>query len=278
MKKLLFISLLSSSIFSTGLEAKSTSFEVKPVLGYRQDGFKWTTKTGATANWKRLKFINYGLETATTFNKIRITLDGTIGNLLKGSLNSSSYFLTPTGTGSFKTRGMAYRVNLGGGYDFCVLKRITLTPLVGYSYDVLQLKLPNKTTSAITSLKNTTQWHGPWAGGELRAKLSPRISLKGSLAYYVSFYDGDGNWKLLGQATNNKFKQSGTSSGLLGKLGVDMKVSKSSAFGVNGNMNWRRLKGGKDKRTLANGRVLSSKFKKINWTSFGANATFTQTF
>lgn len=135
------------------------------------------------------------------FNHHHLELGATMG------LNKSDdlFFYGNDGelTGAFNYK--AIKVQLSYGYGFELTDFLTLTPLVGATYNIMSgQKVNNMTVNSNSNFKNANSISGV-AGIRLGAKLTEMIEFYLSPSFHIGLYK-DGNCKLL-NSNDNKIKQ-----------------------------------------------------------------------
>lgn len=284
MKKCLFFSSLWISLLltSTCFAVKNVETKLTPVVGYRQDSIKWNLKNGDSGQWKSLKFIEYGVKGVTTLNdRYVISYDITLANLVSGTYQDNHY-LNPFGTSSTaaeKFSSLAFRPNLGLGYKFKPVKYFDIIPQVGFLYDLLYIKTKTNNTGAISALRDTIQWYGPWFGFDTTTKITQRWTMNFGAAYQITFYNNSGNWKIPPSQGNNTMHQRGTvGQGFAGRFRIEYEVVKSVSLGGEADIAWKKVTNGHDSRSFAGGGTVKSSLSKVTYNSFGARAVLTKAF
>lgn len=282
-KSLISLSVLLSVISSDSVLAKKkVEYSGKPFIGYRQDQFKWNTKTGASQKWKNLRGIEYGVKNQIIFlGKYTIDVDFGFANLFNGSMTDNRYLAAPGGVNptrnSSKGTAFIFEPNIAFGFKAKPLKCLELMPMVGMSYDLVKISENKKSGNPLTSISNTLNFYGPYVGANALIKLGKKVVIDTGLAYKIAFYNGKGNWKFANNTTTNTMTQSGNGHGVKAKFGVHVQAAKSVMIGLESAFEWNRISSASDTRKFSNGATSKTK-SNVKWTTISGRLVVTKSF
>lgn len=188
-------------------------------------------------------------------------------------------------------------VSVGGGYAFFFMQdRLSVAPLLGYSYHKQNFRITNgtqvisednpfstdpgdnpPTLGPLSSQLNSTyfaRWMGPWLGCDLRYRLkdrSPRfppIQVGLSVELHWADYYGEGNWNLRSDLEHPKsFEHEAQGSGIsiTGECLIKLAVHWDLAL----NLNFQEWSTGRgtDRKFLQGGGTVKTRLNEVNWES-----------
>jgi hypothetical protein len=273
------------------------SFEIGG--GYRTDRLHWHVGFGqnvdpqlpisgsSSLRWRDLRI---GLITATGryTNCANIYFRGfaTAGQIYHGRAEDKDFLLGQLITESHATAnaGHVYDFSGGIGYTFRFLcNRGSISPLIGYSYDVQQLQMNHLKVvfdelggilGRVPGLHNNyrTRWKGFWFGVDFRLYMMCGLTLFGSAEYHLTHLRAYGHWNLRTDFVKD-FKQHARGHGDLYTLGIRYEFFKRFYLAATGiYQGWHTHKG-TDKVYLRSGAV-ESRLRGVFWHSLGFTGTF----
>ncbi len=199
------------------------SFDV--FTGYRTDDLNWNiagTITGTNPNiiseltWSDLQSYQIqGRGEVVLLEQIVLEGSGAYARIFSGDNQDSDYDgadrtdefsrsnnAADVGTMNDFSGGLGYRVNIEKYFDIFPVEKLSVTPLVGYSYNAQNLRMQDgfstiPATGAFGGLnsKYETEWKGPWLGAQVSAKAE---KLTGSFRFEYHFlnFSADADWNL----------------------------------------------------------------------------------
>lgn len=289
-----FVILCLVSSFPLQARRQIVTFDLTPLVGYRQDNVRWRTKSGTVSpgvtlpvgkfRWRNINGIEYGFNTRTTIrDRYIMDVDFEFANFLGGTMKDTDYLAAP-GSGnpiqnSMKlNNGFAFSPNLAFGIKLKPSRAFDLTPLIGIDYNRLRLTGKKNAGSPLTSLTNTLQSYGPYLGFDSKTKFTKRISMNFGAAISLAYYNGRGNWRFQQNTSNNTMRQTGSGFGLRGQIGLKYMLFQSITVGGEADINWNRILRGNDTRRFSNDGGGKVHLNNVNWTSFSGRLTLTKSF
>lgn len=180
-------------------------------------------------------------------------------------------------------KGHVYDLSGGIGYTFRFLcNRVSISPLIGYSYDVQQLRMNNLDVKRdlldgiigrIPGLHNSyrTRWKGFWFGVDFRLYMFCHLTLFGSAEYHRTHFRAYGHWNLRTDFVKD-FKQHASGHGNLYTLGIRYDIAQYYLAATGIYQGWH-THSGIDKVYLVD-RSIESRLRGVFWHSLGFTGTF----
>ena len=229
------------------------------------------------------------------------------GDIYAGRNQDSDYF------GDNRTRefsrsnnqadaGSLWDSSLGGGMVFFLAgRKLSLTPLLGFSYHAQNLTIqdgyqtlsdpsqapplhPGITLPPIGPIagldsRYETEWRSGWLGLDLRYQPLPVFSLQGTVEIHGGQFRASGDWNLRDDLRHpDSFKQnSDDASGLLANLGLRVGGPRLQLSADLTYQEWR-ADDGESWTYFSDGTVGLTRLNEVNWRVFSVNAGLTLSF
>ncbi len=270
--------------------------------GYRIDDFDWSIAGNAPPAFGG-NFVNVLSE--LTWSDLEIfQLELGIGKffpnsiLLKGSLsyglifdgeNQDSDYAGDNRTLEFSRSnngaddGETVDGSIGLGYHLPLLSdTFGITPLIGYSYNALHLKIRDGFQTIppfgpFTGLNSSydARWYGPWVGLELNAKkygknsLSPAHEFFIGAEYHWAEYEAEANWNLRVDLAHPKsFEHEADGTGIVFSAGYSYFFNPQWSLDFSGKYQKWETDPGIDRVFFADGTEAETRLNEVNWKSF----------
>lgn len=177
-------------------------------------------------------------------------------------------------------RGDTLDLSFGVGQKISFLNdRLTLIPLVGYSYHAQNLKLldgfqtiPADGPFAGLNSSYDTEWRGPWLGIELEWALSERLSFGWLTEYHRADYSAEANWNLrtepvTGFAHPLSFEHGADGDGWVNEIGLEFLLSDQWSLNLSGTFERWQTEAGYALVFFADGSQVATRLNQVNWES-----------
>ncbi len=187
--------------------------------------------------------------------------------------------------------------SLGGGYAFFFMQdRLSVAPLVGYSYHKQNLRITNgmqvisldnpfsmdpddnpPAIGPLSSALNSTyraRWRGPWLGLDLRYRPKnralrwPPLQLGLSVEYHWADYYGEGNWNLRSDLDHPKsFEHEADGTGI--SITGECLIKLTPHWDLSAHLNFQdwSTSSGTDRKFLNGGGSIKTRLNEVNWES-----------
>lgn len=310
--KVLLLLLLMSLCYVGSSLAQQSGLTIHPEVtvdaGYRMDQIDWSiagTRAGTAPNilseltWDDLEIYQFRMhgsidlvsDKAGRFNPHMRGLIG-YGFIQDGTVQDSDYLgdnrtLEFSRSNNAADQGNVLDLSLGFGPKISLWEgRLTLIPLVGYSYHEQNLKLldgyqtiPAKGAFAGLDSSYDTQWYGPWLGIEFEFIPSSRLLFRGLTEYHQVDYYAEANWNLRTAFAHPKsFEHYADGSGWINELGVDFLLNKNWSLALSGTYQIWETDPGHERLFLADGSTYATRLNQVNWESASLQLGLTYRF
>lgn len=181
--------------------------------------------------------------------------------------------------------GNVYDLSAGLGYQFRI-KRLTIAPLIGYSYHTQNLVITdgNQTIPPIghfPGLHSTydAQWDGPWTGLDLSFTIIEKLMLSGVVEYHWADYKGVADWNLRDDFDHPRsFEHTAEGNGILVSAAIHYAFSEHWGVGFAGNYQDWSTDPGTDRTFFADGTEVTTRLNEVNWDSVATELSITFRF
>ncbi|MDY7030391.1 MAG: TonB-dependent receptor [Thermodesulfobacteriota bacterium] len=183
--------------------------------------------------------------------------------------------------------------SLGMGLRFFhVWDKLTLTPLVGYSYHEQNLTVTNGLQTISTrfpaiplgpfpGLNSTyeTQWKGPWVGVDLDYRLTRNFHFAVTLEYHWAEYEAEANWNLRTDLAHPKsFEHRADGNGMVISLYFEYAFTKRLSIDTILDFQDWKTETGVHRAFGADGSTGTTQLNEINWESTAFMLSITYEF
>jgi hypothetical protein len=273
--------------------------EVRVSAGVRHDNLDWNTGSNRPGSdilseleWK-LDMAEIRLDGNWINDKgIVFNAEASYARATSGDNRDSDYELTRSRefsrSKSDADGSKATRFSLGIGGRFVPNPNLAITPLLGYAWQNLDLRMKDGVqTLCVTpnifgyncppvgyrmrELDSTYEprWHGPWLGTQLDFRASDRLDFKLSAKYSWFDYKADANWNLRSDLEHPvSFRHTGDSRGWRLEAGANWNFTERHAISLTLNWDKQKLTNGTAKHYRANGTVIEQPLNDVNWDSW----------
>lgn len=293
-----FLALIFSVAPTMADSIEDLSFQLE--AGYRRDELDWNIGGGFTGpniiselEWEDLEI--YQIKTAGKLSigngaaPFDICLKGSMayGWIVDGENQDSDFAgdnrtLEYSRSNNASDDGNVVDVSAGIGPQFKVLaNRLTVTPLVGYSYHEQNLRMEDGFQTIATDgftpppgsfpgLDSTydTRWRGPWTGVDLRVRPDEKFMFFGNFEYHWANFEAEADWNLRPDLAHPKsFEQDAEGEGILLALGSEYALSGNWAVQFLLNYQKWKARDGKIRFFTAEGGEGTQGLNEVNWES-----------
>ena len=319
-----YITFVAAALFTIVFPLSSSSFDLFDIessgldlgLGYRSDQLDWSisgdTNGGnpnilSELNWEDLEvfqlqatgWLELGELPFLKRNSL-VLVDISFGKILGGDVQDSDYALDNRQfewSRSVNDSDEGFTIDLSGAagptFELNMFKGISITPLVGYGFNMQALSMTNgeQTISnpfirwwffgpdaemppAVGKIPNldssyTAYWYGPWLGVNVDYQASKKIKMTVGIEYHWVEYFAQADWNLRSDFAHPvSFEHETTGTGLVWNFKGSYQLNEKWSWLCSGNIqNWE-TESGTDRTFFSDGRVGKTRLNHVNWNSY----------